>query len=112
MTAQLKFAHSTVQQPGKKPSAIWRVWTVGARFEDQRMAAYKPVSDCVPWSDADLSALRQLVGLELPMAFIAQRLRRSTSAVRRKAHGVAIADMMQCPTIHHGLAFQPRGRTD
>ena len=74
------------------------------------MTLYKPVADCVPWSDAELSALRQLIGLELPMTYIAQRLHRSPTAVRRTAQRVAIADMMLCPAIHRGMTFQPRGR--
>lgn len=68
------------------------------------MNAYGSMDDRVPWSDADISALRQLIGLELPMSYIAQRLRRTTSAVSRKAQTVAIADMMRCP------AFPPMQR--
>ena len=74
------------------------------------MNLYKPIADCLPWSDAELSSLRQLIGLELPMTYIAQRLHRSPTAVRRKAQGVAIADMLRCPAVHRGLGFQPRGR--
>ena len=67
------------------------------------MSAAIPANSYAPWSDADLSALRQLVGLELPMAYIARRLDRSLSEVRRKAQRVAIADMMCCPAPAVGL---------
>ena len=72
------------------------------------MNLYKPVADCVPWSDAELSTLRQLIGLEAPMTYIAQRLHRSPAAVRKKAQRVAIADMLRCPAVHRGLSLQPR----
>lgn len=61
------------------------------------MKALRPVQGRSSWSDAELSALRQLIGLELPMAYIAQRLNRSRLAVSREAQRIAIADMLQCP---------------
>ena len=50
------------------------------------------------WSEGDLAALRQMIGLELPMRDIARKLHRSEEAVRQKAHRIAMADMMRCPS--------------
>ena len=60
------------------------------------------LEDRTPWNDVDLSILRQLIGMELPMTYIAQRLHRSASAVRRKAQTVAIGDMLHCPAVARG----------
>ena len=45
------------------------------------------------WSERDLAVLRQLVGLELPMRFIASRLSRSEAGVRIQAQQMALTAM-------------------
>ena len=61
------------------------------------MKTVNVVDDRSLWTDVDLSILRQLIGLELPMTYIAQRLHRPASTVRRKAQQVAIDDMLRFP---------------
>ena len=50
------------------------------------------------WSANDLANLRRLVGMELPMRFIARKLRRPEETVRATAHRVAMADIRRCLT--------------
>ena len=69
------------------------------------MTALNPANKLAPWSDADVSALRQLIGLELPMSYIAQRLRRPLGDVRQKAHRVAVRDMLSCPPLRDAGAL-------
>ena len=68
------------------------------------MNEFQRIPDRAAWSEGELATLRQMIGLELPMRYIARKLRRSEEAVRQKAHRVSVADMIYCNVVQHGRA--------
>ena len=72
------------------------------------MTVPRQLKDCAPWSDSELATLRQLIGLELPMTYIAGKLHRSTDIVRWQARRVAIAEMFGRPLIRVDRGHQLR----
>lgn len=61
------------------------------------MTAFSRIEQRTVWSDAEVTRLRQMVNLELPMSYIARKLNRPEALVRHEARRVAIADMMRWP---------------
>lgn len=57
------------------------------------MANVRSATNNAGWSERDLAVLRQLVGLELPMGFIARRLGRTEAGVRIQAQRMVLASM-------------------
>ncbi|HEY0630275.1 MAG TPA: hypothetical protein VGD23_13200 [Sphingomicrobium sp.] len=73
----------------------------------QDMGQFSSARANVGWSERDLAVLRQLVGMELPMRFIASRLGRSEAGVRIQARQLALA-AMGCEGL--GASFPRYGR--
>lgn len=52
------------------------------------------LDDRCGWRKHELNRLRAMIGLELPMSYIARKLGRPEENVRQQAHRVAMADML------------------